>query len=107
MTIEYHSSLWKMARPGQRDVQRDADVFARALPTVLKFNPKYCTPTTIINKQDDSYLHDTELPTVCGVMSNYIPSAVRRAYPKLARRFDESARGSAQYAREESRREYG
>ena len=89
MTVEFHNPLWKMAKPaGQR--ADEAGIFSRHLTTFLNFNPKHCTPTKIINKQDDSYLHDTELPTVCGAMANQIPQAVRRAYPKLAHRFDKS-----------------
>ena len=91
MTIEYHTPLWKMAKPvGQK--ADAADNFARSLPTMLAFNPKHCTPTKIINKQDDSYLHDTELPTVCGPMANHMPQAVRRAYPKLAHLLDRAGR---------------
>ena len=95
MTVEYHNPLWRMAKPiGQR--ADEADVFSRHLPTFLKFNPKHCTPTILINKQDDSYLHDTELPTTCGLMSHHMPQAVRRAYPKLARRFETSVRLNGQ-----------
>jgi hypothetical protein len=65
----------------------DGNNFARHLPNMLAFNPRHCVPTTIIDKQDDSYLHDTDLPTVCGEMPHHLPDAVRKSYPKIARKF--------------------
>ena len=87
MTIEYHYWQWQQGRPSHMR-SWDATNFARHLPNALNFNPRHCTPTKIVTKQDDSYLHDTELPTVCGTLANHLPPAVRKAYPRLAARLD-------------------
>ena len=82
MTIEYHPHVWKQSMRAD-EKNWFVDLFMRSLPTVLHFNPRYCTPPKLITKQDDSWSHDTFMPTVCGrSLPDEQPIAAKKEYPR-------------------------
>ena len=90
MTIEFHPHVWKQSMRAD-EKNWFVDLFMHALPTVLHFNPRYCTPPKLIKKQDDSYTHDTFMPTVCGSsLPDEQPVAARKEYPRHFAKFSKA-----------------